>query len=40
MDHEFVPENSSLATAYHYLFENRKVFEYQTETDLLNQSGT
>ena len=25
---------------YHYLFEGRKVFEYQTETDLLNRPGT
>ena len=25
---------------YHYLFECRKVFEYQTETDLLNRPGT
>ena len=25
---------------YHYLFEGCKVFEYQTETDQLNRSGT
>ena len=25
---------------YHYLFECCKVFEYQTETDLLNRPGT
>ena len=41
MVHELVFENSSSAAAYtaeyHYLFEDRKVFEYQTETDLLNK---
>ena len=28
--------SSSVAVEYQYLFEGRKVFEYQTETDLLN----
>ena len=31
MDHELVLESSE----YHYLFVGRKVFEHQTETDLL-----
>ena len=40
MDHDLVLENSSSAAVNtvesHYLFEDRKVFEYQTEADLLN----
>ena len=44
MDHKLVLENPSSAVVNtmpnHYLFEGRKVFEYQTETDLLNGPGT
>ena len=40
MDHDLVLENSSSAAVNtvecHYLFEDRKVFEYQTQADLLN----
>ena len=44
MDHELLLENYSSAAVntdeYHYIFEGRKVFEYQTETDLLTQPRT
>ena len=40
MDHDLVLENSSSAAVFHtaeyHLFESIKVFEYQTERDLLN----
>ena len=39
MDQELVLESSAVVYTmeYHYLFEGCKVFEYQTETDLLNK---
>ena len=44
MDHELVLENSSSAAIYILpntinLFAGHKIFEYQTETDLLNRPG-
>ena len=44
MDHKLLLENYSSAAAntdeYHCIFEDRKVFEYQTKTDLLTQPRT
>ena len=44
MDHKLLLENYSSAAVntdeYHYIFEDRKVFEYQTKTDLLTQPRT
>ena len=47
MDLKLVLENSSSAAVYtlptakyHYVFEGHKIFEYQTETDILNGFGT
>ena len=44
MANKIVLKNSSSAAVYtakcHYLFEGHKVFEYQTEADLLNGPGT
>ena len=38
MDYELVLEKAAVYIAgHHYLFEGREVFEYQSETDLLNK---
>ena len=44
MEHILVLENFNSAAVlhtvkYHYLFEGHKVFEYETDTDLLNKPG-
>ena len=36
MDHKPFLKNPNLAVKYHYLFEAHKIYEYQTEADLLN----